>query len=87
MSYYGIRIRLEDRNRYFQRVWESVILQIEGEKFSVHVSSGFWRRCPELRHLKIGIWFRKHNLVPWPTYKPPRLILEPTGESEFRLTI
>ena len=86
-SGYGIRFRIEDRGRYFQRVWESVILQIEGEEFSVQISKGFWGKCPELRHQQIGLWFIKHNLAPWPQYRPPQLILEPIKENKFRLSI
>jgi hypothetical protein len=59
-SGYGIRISREDREKYFQRVWDSVIVEFEGVKqVYIRLSDSFWRKCTELRtrvtHIEIKI--------------------------------
>lgn len=52
---YGIRITRADRDRYFEKSWKSVIIELEGEgSIGVRLSDSFWENCIELRSSKIG---------------------------------
>lgn len=83
---YGIRIHKDDRKRYFDLDWETVIVDLDGrEQVAVNVSASFWRSCIELRSKRIGAWMRREGLAPWPTGEPPELELQPHGEARFGL--
>lgn len=83
---YGIRILPKDRDKFFQRNWNSVIIRLEGdEEVEVVLPKSFWRRCPELRSAKIGKWLLKNGLAPWKRNNPPQLELEFVGEQKFNL--
>ena len=52
---YGIRVSRSNRERYFDRTWLAVKLNIEEQiQVSIDISPSFWRRCIELRSQKIG---------------------------------
>ena len=86
-SGYGVKLSPEDRERWFEREWSSVILHIEGgDEVHVNVSQSFWRGCPELRHRRIGQFLVAEGLAPWKKRKPPRVKLEPLGGRHFRLS-
>ena len=82
-----IRIDIEDRNRYFNRDWDYIIIELEGEtnQINVNLSPSFWRRCKELRSAGIGRWLIKNGLAPWPRYNPPELRLEHIEDNCFKL--
>ena len=83
---YGIRLSKEDRDRYFQREWDSVEIELEnGELVKVRLSNSFWRRCVELRSSKIGRWMLENGYAPWPKGSPPKFKLIPAGERKFKL--
>lgn len=83
---YGTRIGRDDRERYFDRDWEAVTVELGGrEEAVVNVSASFWRSCIELRSRKIGAWMLHKGLAPWPTGHPPKLQLERQGEARFAL--
>ena len=84
---YGIRISRKDRDRYFQKTWPTVIIELDtGETFEANLTPSFWRSCIELRNRKIARWLIKQGLAPWPKGEPPRLNLEPIGHRRFRLS-
>ena len=84
---YGIRVTREDRDRYFQRRWPSVTIELDKENMiEVKLSDSFWRGCIELRSKRIGKWMLDRRLAPWPKGSPPRLKLEPIGNRQFRLS-
>lgn len=89
-SGYGIRISREDRDKYFQKNWESVVLRTDaGNAINIRLSPSFWKSqkpCSELRSAEIGLWLIEYRLAPWQKGKPPTLKLEPTARQEFRLT-
>ena len=59
---YGIRIKREDRDRYFQRRWPFVTIEAgKGNIIKVNLSSSFWKGCTELRSAKIGKWMLDHG--------------------------
>jgi len=84
---YGIRIRREDRDKYFEKGWSYVIIELEGDtQVKIRLSDSFWKDCIELRSAEIGRWMLKQKLAPWPKNKPPKLKLEPIGNRKFRLS-
>ena len=85
---YGVRIRYNDRDRYFQRSWGSVEVVLDsGGIIGVSLSEKFWTTCPELRSSVIGRWMLELGVIPWPKYKPPEFDLEPIGDRRFRLAL
>jgi len=87
-SGYGIRIKLEDRNKYFSHDWESVKIELDsGETFEVNLSEAFWGKCPELRSRSIGKWLIKEGFTSWPKFEPPKMRLEPIGDRIFKLSL
>ncbi len=83
---YGVRIRYNDRDRYFQRNWGSVEVVLDGgEVVNVSLSGTFWTTCPELKSSVIGRWMINQGVIPWVEGKPPQFDLEPIGDQRFRL--
>ena len=65
---YGIKIKQTDRDKYFNRDWMNVILELEDEKISILVNinkSSFWSNCRELIKKEIGIWLIRHEKGTW----------------------
>ena len=84
---YGVRIKRKDREKYFQKNWSSVIIELEGEdEVEVSVSPSFWGKCRELRKKEIGKWLINNKLAPWKKFNPPKLILEQISNNKFRLS-
>jgi hypothetical protein len=86
---YGVRISMSDRSRYFQRQWKSVFVRIGDQSHAVEINidkKSFWRAvCGELINKEIGLWFRQHNLAPWPKGNPPKLKLSHEHDNHFHL--
>ncbi len=86
---YGIRISPEDRDKFFQRNWDTVIIRLEGddEEVEVVLSESFWQGCPELRSARIGMWLLTNGLAPWERNNPPKLELKFVGDGTFKLSL
>ncbi|WP_157383445.1 hypothetical protein [Nonomuraea coxensis] len=83
-SGYGLRISKADRDRFFDRRWHSVLLELEKDQLvAVPITPSFWRRCTELRSGEIGHWLIKQDLAPWPKGNPPALVLEHLQGNQF----
>jgi len=83
---YGIRIVRNDRDRHFQKVWDSVVIELEGdEAVKINLSQSFWRGCIELRSARIGKWMIEKGLAPWLKGSPPELELDPIRDRKFGL--
>ena len=86
---YGLKIAIEDRDKYFHRNWVSVSVQIEGTSKKVEVNinkKSFWGKiCRELISKEVGLWLRQAKLATWPKGNPPQLILLSLQGSHFRL--
>jgi hypothetical protein len=84
---YGLKLQVQDRDRYFLRSWKSVWLELEGYSQVVEVNvdkPSFWGPdCRELISKHIGIWLIENNLAPWPKRKPPKLVLNHIAENRF----
>lgn len=81
---YGIRISVDDRDRFFSKEWEHAVLDLAGEvESTVWLTDSFWRACSELRSAEIGRWLRRHGLAPWPKGAPPALTVRHTRRNQF----
>ena len=87
---YGIKISVEDRDRFFNSTWKTVILELEGYSHSVEVNinkTSFWNTsCRELISKDIGLWLRQRGLAPWTKRKPPKLEMVPVKDNRFELS-
>lgn len=83
---YGVRVSSHDRDRYFDRRWSHVLVNLgDAEPVAVPLSTAFWDRCVELRSASIGRWLLRHQLAPWPKGQPPALILRHTDGNQLEL--
>jgi hypothetical protein len=46
---FGIRVGAPNRERYFERSWSEVQVEIDGQAYTFELTAGFWHRCPEFR--------------------------------------
>lgn len=84
----GLRVRPADRDRFFDRSWRNVVLDILGHQvITVPVSDSFWRQCPELRSNEIGRWLQQSGLAPWPRGRPPKIQMEHAYGNRFEVTL
>jgi hypothetical protein len=87
-SGYGLEIEASDRDRFFDRNWRDVVLDLSGQgQAIVTVSPSFWRSCSELRSAEIGRWLRQNGLAPWPRGKRPRVIMEHVTDNRFAVKL
>ena len=83
----GVRVGRENVQRFFDKDWDVVLIEIEGDTIPVKITKTFWTTCPELRSPAIRAWMKKKDLVPWPEGKPPEMSLTPLDGNRFRLTL
>jgi hypothetical protein len=85
---YGVKLDADDRDRFFQRDWETIELEFEGYPHVVKVNvakQSFWNStCRELIHSEIGRWLIDNGLDSWQMRQPPRLSLRFIGGNRFR---
>lgn len=88
---YGLKLKAQDRDLYFQGDWKTVWLDLEGYsqkvEFNVDKPSFWGPNCRELISRHIGIWLIENNLAPWPKGKPPKLNLESLDGNKFLLKL
>jgi len=88
---YGVRVGIENRDRYFKSSWESIIVAIDKEEHTFKLANGFWNHCPEFRESKnspiIKNWLLKYKTIDWPKYQTPQMELVPIGERSFQLLV
>lgn len=88
---YGIKVEKEDRNKYFDRKWKSVLLKLKGRAGCSKVNIGkksFWdSRCRELVSKDIGAWLKKNRQIPWMESCPPRMLMEHVKGNKFSVRL
>jgi len=86
---YGLKFDIADRERFFKREWESVLLQLEDSSIEVEVNltkRSFWgATCRELINAELGLWLARNGLAPWAKGKPPKLLLKQIKGNRFIL--
>jgi hypothetical protein len=86
---YGLKISFEDRERFFDRQWQTVILHLSRYPNDIEVNvakASFWNRnCGELIKKDIGIWLQQNNLDGWPIQQPNDLNMTVIGGNVFRV--
>lgn len=86
---YGLKIRLQDREQFFNRNWQTVILHLDGQERSVEVNvakASFWNRtCGELISREIGVWLQRNNRNHWPNRQPHEVRFTVVDERAFRV--
>jgi hypothetical protein len=84
---YGIKISLQDRERYFDRNWQTVILHLSGIDNPVEVNvakPSFWNlTCRELIKKEIGIWYLRSHLPRWTRGNPPLVRMKQIANRDF----
>jgi hypothetical protein len=84
---YGIRVSPEDRDLYFSRDWDHVVVDlVDSGRTAISLSESFWAGCTELRSADVGRWLITQRLAPWPKGSPPSLLLAHIEGNAFRLS-
>lgn len=84
---YGLRFG-KLRETLIEGTPKTINLQLEGkESFTVKLTDGFWKDCPEVRHPEIGPWMNAWGVkVPWPKGNPPAFYVEKLGLNRFAVS-
>jgi hypothetical protein len=84
---YGLKIELDDREQFFNRNWQTVILHLDGYERPIEVNvakASFWNRtCGELISQDIGIWLQRNNRNRSPNRQPHEVRFTVVGEGVF----
>jgi len=86
-SGYGFKITPDDREAYFKKEWQVIVLEIEGQQPSeVTLTPEFWERENHELHSKaVGLWLRKNGLAPWHVGNPPSFTLDHVEDNRFKI--
>lgn len=85
---YGIKFTAEDRDRHFDRAWESVVLEMEGfAQTRIVLSESFWRKCSELPSADVGRWLLDAGVAPWTSGSPPTIAVNRLGDAHLAARI
>lgn len=100
----GFRIEKPDRDCLFKRLKrrlsrKGVIIEfppdksphssVEALRFSLPLTSSFWRDCYEFRSCEIGTWIKKQRDASWPYRKPPKYTAKmlTTGNGPIKIKV
>ena len=87
---YGFQLTAEDRERFINKGWSSLVLELEGSPTQLQVNIkkvSFWRRqCGEVINQDIGVWFLGSGLAPWPKNYPPKFAMTQLMGNRFSIT-
>ena len=82
----GISVGRKNAERFFDKRWDVVVIQMDGITIPVRITNGFRSKCPELRHPAIADWMKRKGLVPWARGNPPKMFLTHVFGNKFRLS-
>ena len=88
---YGFKVDAIDRDRYFNRGWHAVTIELPSKDGFVTAEANvakrsFWSpQCRELIGKEIGHWMLAEGYAPWPDSAPPKFDVKPSGERRFRV--
>lgn len=87
---YGFKVKRRDRDVFFNREWDCVVLDLPGYPKQVRVNvnkASFWHKCRELISKDIGLWLGQMGQRQWPKGVPPHFILEHQMGNCFRIRL
>jgi len=85
---YGIRVGVSNRDRFFEKGWSEIEVEIDGQFNPFALTPGFWNKCPEFRDRGRPIireWLRRNYGRDWIKGAPPKMELIPLEGNRFRL--
>jgi hypothetical protein len=86
---YGLKVKIADRDAFFNKEWDVILVEIEGEEQPVEIKinkDAFWsEKSQELVSTVLGKWMRKNGLAPWHQGNPPTIELDPIEENRFKI--
>ena len=86
---YGLKVDINDRDKYFRKSWTNVFLELEGEEERILVNvdkSSFWSAtCGELISKDIGVWLIKNKKAPWPNGYPVKMRMDCIDDNRFNI--
>jgi hypothetical protein len=88
---YGIKLSLLDREANFSPDWGIVLLFLEGNDHPIEVNvakRSFWsKKCGELIHKEIGLWFQQKGISSWDKGKPYNVYLYHLKDNQFKVSV
>ena len=78
---------MENRNLCFNRAWNEIIVEIDGQLHAFAITQGFWNKCPEFRDRGSPVirnWLQRHHSLEW-SGKSLRFELKPLDGNRFQL--
>jgi len=85
-SGYGFRVSIKDRDAYFKKDWNSVLLVLAKEnEVEVKITPSFWNRCFELRSKEIGKWLIRNGFGSWSKGNPPKFAIVQIKNNRFKV--
>ena len=88
-SEFGFKISAKDRDNYFSKNNNTVIIQLPSKGGLLNVEcntnkDSFWNEtCKELISSKIGDWLKENKFYPWPDGIPPKFEAEKINENTY----
>lgn len=88
---YGLKISADDRDKYFDRDWDTGTLRLITERTSriaePNVANDSFRgpQCRELIKLEFAQWFTENGFRRWTRNTPPRFRMIPIARREFEV--
>ncbi|MEM5781683.1 MAG: hypothetical protein QXD43_00600 [Candidatus Aenigmatarchaeota archaeon] len=59
---WGIRVGNKNREKYFSKNQDIIIINFDGINYGFELKPSFWRKCCEIRGKAIKNWVEKHGL-------------------------
>jgi len=81
---YGIKLLPRDRDKYFEREWDEVVVALDGgDSVAISLSKSFWRTSTELRSPEVGRWLLDQGAAPWHKGSAPSVVVTPVEDNRF----
>ncbi len=84
---FGIRVGRKNAEKYFDKKWRNIEVEVNGQFHSFDLPGTFWTTCPEFRGGVIKDWLAEHGLLRWPKGHPPKVELTLLDGNRFRLSL
>lgn len=86
---YGFKVSIPDRDAFFNKEWDSIVVEIEEFPDPIEISiekDAFWSESSvPLTSLAVGKWLIKNGMSAWPIGNSPVFVLEPVKDNQFKI--